>query len=52
MTLKDDIRGGYRRWWIKHVNTGGLANGKLRSYKEFKTMFATSPYLNTGPPDL
>ena len=49
VSLKDDVRSDYRRWWIGQVTTEGMANGKLYSHKEFKTAFATSPYLNSGP---
>ena len=47
-SLKEDVHTQYRCWWLKHLANPSNAP-KLRTYRLFKTSFATSPYLNNGP---
>ena len=46
--LKDDLLGGYRRWWLQQF-MDPTAHPKLCTFRLFKKSFAPSAYLNEGP---
>ena len=46
--LKHEARSQYCCWWLQHLATP-TNDPELCTYRLFKTSFATSPYLNTGP---
>ena len=46
--LKEDVQTQYRCWWLKELSIPTNVP-KLRTYRLFKTSFATSPYLKNGP---
>ena len=50
-SLKDDLQGAYRRWWIKFMAVP-TNMPKLRTFRKFHPSFYTAPYLNKGPPYL
>ena len=50
-SLKDDLQGAYRRWWLKFMAVP-TNMPKLRTFRKFHPSFYTAPYLNKGPPYL
>ena len=50
-SLKDDLQGTYRQWWIKFMVVP-TNMPKLRTFRKFHPSFYTAPYLNKGPPYL
>ena len=47
-SLKDNLQGTYRRWWIKFMLVP-TNMPKLRTFWKFHSSFYMAPYLNKGP---